>query len=786
MQNEPFISLGRSGMSPGGFQLDYRRVLHRARSYWFVIVGTLVIGLMVAYVINRYTTRIYPINASIIIRQSEENTNASILYSNPLINQYRNYFNELYIIESYPIIQGVIEDLNFHVRIQKEGNFKTTEQYNVLPITIKVLTPSAQIAPTTLTLRINDERTFSCLVGDEKDSGGIYHFGDTTDCNGNRLIVRVNGDVSKIIGERYIVSISRPESVATSYISSVNLSWAAMGSSVVNISIESAIPQKGIDFVSRLISNYQTYDLEKKIQASSRSIKFIEDQLDIIRDSLSRYERELMTFKHQNILTDLSQETANLYEELKELDAQKMGLVISASYYDYLEKYIDEANSLDKVVLPSTIGITDPILDALVTQMMETQSGIKTLGNKDDTKNPLINIEKNKLIESKNRILESVHNLRITDGIKWKYIDQQIAKLESELGEIPAAERLLANIKRKYAFAEGMYTFLTQKLAEAGISKASTTSDIVVVNPPRVSGGAITPKIMQNYIVFGGSGLLVPMIVFVLLEVLNTKIQSKDDIATFSSIPFLGGIGHKTDKSNLVVFNKPKSSIAESFRALRSNLNFFLTGTDKQVILITSSISGEGKTFSTVNLAAVYALMGKKTIIIGADLRKPKIYSDFGLSNQLGLSTYLANMATIPEIIQATENPNLFLISGGPAPPNPSELILDQRMDALITELKKTYDYLFIDTPPIALIADGFALNRFADHTIYIVRQNYTPIDMIRSASELYLVGRLSKVSIVLNDIQRSGLGYGYTYGYSSYGYYGGDRRKSGESYYEE
>lgn len=772
--------------------LDYRRVLFRAINKWYIIVISVIVGAVLAFLVNRYTTRIYPISASIIIRESEENSDAQFIYNNALINQYRNYYNELYIIESYPIIQGVVEDLNFHVSIQKEGNIKSTEQYNLLPLTLEVLTPPESIVPGSLSIEVKDQNSYLCIVpGADEESRTTYRFGDTTECNGNRVILRRNGDVSRYIGERYRILIRKPEDVATAMIGRLSLSWAQVGSSVVNFYIEDAIPTKGVDFLNSLILHYQKYDLDKKIQASSRSIEFIEDQLRIIRDSLSRHERELQTFKYQNILTELSEETSKLYEQLKELDAQKVGLMISANYYIYLDKYIkDENSSLDKVVLPSSIGVIDPVLDGLVQQLLETQSTIRLMGNKEDTKNPLIVAEKNRLIESKQRILEAINNLRATDQIKSEFIDRQIRKVEDELAQIPGAERLLANIKRKYSFDEEMYKFLTQKLAEAGISKASTTSDIVMVNPPRVSGAPITPKVLTNYAVFLGVGLLLPLLVFVLLEYLNDKVQSRDEIERYSSIPFIGGIGHKEDPSNLIVINKPKSSIAESFRALRSNLNFFVTGRQKVVLMVTSSISGEGKTFTTINLATVIAMTGKKTIIIGADLRKPKIFSDFKLANEKGLSTYLSGMAGLEEIIQETGTENLWLITGGPAPPNPSELILNERMDALMHELKARYDFIILDTPPIALIADALVLNKYADHTIYIVRQNYTPVDMVRSANELYITGKMSNMSMVLNDIIRSGpgygYGYGYNYGYYNYGYYGPKKKRNGEGYYQD
>jgi capsular exopolysaccharide synthesis family protein len=239
---------------------------------------------------------------------------------------------------------------------------------------------------------------------------------------------------------------------------------------------------------------------------------------------------------------------------------------------------------------------------------------------------------------------------------------------------------------------------------------------------------------------------------------------------------------------NIEVFRKPKSAISESFRALRSNLNFFLQGQDTGVFLITSSISGEGKTFTSINLASVFALSGKRTLIVGADMRRPKIYSDFNLNNTIGLSNYLAGLSTFEEVVQDTKFENLKVISGGPVPPNPSELILTKRMKEFLETAKKSFDYIFVDSPPLALVTDAFVLSALADHTLFIVRQNYTPKPLLRTINDFYTAGKIERMSIILNDIYRSGPGYGYGYSYGyGYGYgFGGYGRKGyGQGYYE-
>ena len=289
-----------------------------------------------------------------------------------------------------------------------------------------------------------------------------------------------------------------------------------------------------------------------------------------------------------------------------------------------------------------------------------------------------------------------------------------------------------------------------------------------------------------------------PLLIFVILELVNNKIQSREDIERITSVPVIGGIGHNLSTDQLVVQSRPKSAMAESFRALRSNLNYFTANKDHLVFMVTSSLPGEGKSFTTLNLATVIAMAGKKTLIMGADLRRPKLYDDLGLNNDVGLSQYLSGMATQDQIIQASKIEDLYLISGGPMPPNPSELLIRPAMDKLMVDLRSKFDFIIIDTPPLSFVADAFVISKYADHSIYVIRQNFTPTVALQSLEEFYQMGKLVNISILFNDLEeirswvwiwRLWLRYGYGYGYGySYGYSSNGRKKKEkeDSYYSD
>ena len=569
--------------------------------------------------------------------------------------------------------------------------------------------------------------------------------------------------------------------MANSYVSRLNVSWAEEGSGVINLGINGTNPEKEIDFLNGLVATYVQLDLDKKNETAQRTIAFIQSQLLSIRDSLRTVEFQLERFGNSGRIKDMSAEAQRLFTRVESIELQQTELLIRKNYYQYLEDYMSKGdNNLDQVILPSSMGLTDPVINALLSKMIDLQMEMKLYVDAEKGKNPLVNSKMDRIREIKRDLKEAVTTLRSTDKIKSDFFSKQLVELEKKLDLLPASERQLISVQRNYSLLENLYVYLMQKLSEASISEAANTSDIIPVNPP-MRGAIISPKPTQNYILGLVIGLVIPFAFFVLFELINNRVQSKEDIEKVTSIPFVGGVGHNGSKSNLIVKDKPKSGLAESFRALRSNLNFFTGGQIKKVFMVSSSISGEGKTFTTINLATVFALSGKRTLIVGADMRRPKIFEDFNLNNEKGLSTYLSGLSDFNSVVQQTEISNLFLVSGGPVPPNPSELLLTTKFEDFVKSALDEFDFVLIDTPPLALVTDAFVMSKFVDHTVFVMRQNYSPKEFVRSIDEYYRSGKIKNISILLNDIYKSGLGYGYGqsyayqygYGYGAYGGYG-------------
>jgi capsular exopolysaccharide synthesis family protein len=380
-------------------------------------------------------------------------------------------------------------------------------------------------------------------------------------------------------------------------------------------------------------------------------------------------------------------------------------------------------------------------------------------------------------------LLENIATAKATLQYDLAMINSKINEAESNIKQLPDDQQELIKIKRKYDLSDNIYSTFLQKRSEADIVKAANLSDVHFIDPAKdIGGGLIGPRTSANYVLALFLGLLIPLLFVFAIFFINNSIQNTEDVSKLTQIPLIGVIGLSKDSTDLAVYDKPKSALSESFRAIRSSLQYLykqqkLDGA--KTLMITSSVSGEGKTFCSLNIATVFALSEKKTVIIGLDLRKPKLFDEFNLTNEVGVVNYLIKQKTVDEIINHTQIPFLDVITSGPIPPNPAEMIMSDGMKELIEELKLKYDYIILDTPPVGLVSDALELAQYCDVTLYIVRQNYTKKDMITLLNNRVKRGELNNISVILNGFQNkakygAGYGYGYGYGYGSTAYANG------------
>jgi len=446
---------------------------------------------------------------------------------------------------------------------------------------------------------------------------------------------------------------------------------------------------------------------------------------------------------------------------------------------------------LNNMISPASIGIDEIGITTIVTninQLLMEKEVLQMSIKEDNIQLVKLDIKLNNLI---NLLLEKTKGMREINRIKKFELDKKIADQEVLLRALPVTERELLNMERKFSIHEKFYTYLMEKRIEAGIAKASNVSDNKVIDLARGEmASIIKPKRKHNYTLGLLIGILLPLGIVFLFDIINNTIQDPSNISQKTQVPLLGAIGHNPYESFLPVYDKPKSSFAESFRALRTNLDFMLGKEEKKVILVSSTISGEGKSFMASNLAISLAMLGKKTALLGLDLRKPKVHNLFSVDNSRGISTYLIGRDKWDDLVSATNIPNLYVLPAGPIPPNPAELLASSKLDELFAELKKNFDYIVIDSAPVAVVTDAVLISRLCDTTLFVLRHRYTSRNVLSLVEDLSKNKTIANMALLLNDFKKpKGYGYGYNYGYGySYGYnYGYDSSYGyGEGYYTD
>jgi tyrosine-protein kinase Etk/Wzc len=442
------------------------------------------------------------------------------------------------------------------------------------------------------------------------------------------------------------------------------------------------------------------------------------------------------------------------------------------------------------------MGITDPALLRIVNELSDLQKEREKLSLNLDSNQPALELIDRQYESVRGALKENVRNG--IAGLKLSINESKvkIAEVETEISKLPSTERELLTIQRKFDLNNTVYTYLLEKRAESGIAKASNVSDNRIIDEASQSRASlIKPRTNHNLMLAVIIGLLFPMVAIYLIDYLNDKVIDKRDVEKRTKVPVIGSISHNLGRSGIPVIEKPGSSFAESFRSVRTSIKYYIMENEKAVITVSSTLGSEGKTFISVNLAAIIAMLGKKVLLVGLDMRKPGIKKYFDFDESLGMSTFLSGNCKYEEIIKETKINNLYYAPSGPIPPNPAELIETELMRMFLEKAKTEFDYIIIDTPPVAIVTDALLLAPYVGLNLFIVRQRFSSRSTLDLIEQLYKQGKLKNMAIIINDINLSGyygygmrygyaLGYGYSYGYNYYGRYGYADKKKG--YYSE
>ncbi len=760
---------------------DLKKFLGRILRRWHWVVIALFWALLIAFLVNRYETPVYQVNAAIITKKFEEGTGAMIpgFVSEGMFRNRIEVFQEIPLLKSQHKIRETIDRLDFDVSYFVEGNVKTTEVYPNSFFRIRIDSLSTNIPYNTpIYVDPGDQDTYTLSSTNPQwnnyFAGSQCKFDRLCAFNGLRFTIERQPGQSANPEYQYYFIINHPERLTSEYRGKLQISWRQQGSAILNLNMRSSIPEKEMEFMRSYIEVVIEEGLEEKNQQATNTIKFIDQQLAEIGDTLVTFMVQIDSMKLEN--RELINGSEFVFEKLYELDREKTDHILANRYYNYLERYIEQKR-YDEVFAPNLIGLDAPLLDQFVNEFINIKMEEKLDKNPQNEENPLVIRENQKSERLVNNIYESIENQRAANRDVISEINSKINFYFNSLKDLQVESREMTRLEKLFQYNENLYTLLLQKRTEARIAKASTTSDYQVVDLPAYNPKPIYPDKNKIYLIALLIGLGLPIGLIYISDLLNDKIITKDDLQKVTTIPVLGHIGHSPFKTNLVIRESPKSIIAEAFRTIRANLQYFvgLEEGQKNVFMVTSSISDEGKTFCSINLGHIFALSGKKTLLLGADMRKPSLPGYLGTRDLPGLSNYLGGFNTLEEIIVSRKGEDMDIILGGDIPPNPSELLAGEKMIKLMDELKKRYEYIIIDTPPIGLVSDALELLKLTDFNLLVVRQGRTVKSALGTVDDLYRDGKIRNMGILFNDVDYRKLdySYGYRYGYSyRYGYY--------------
>lgn len=754
---------------------------------WYWLLLSVAIALAVAWYVTKNSEPVYKVSASILVRDPEKFSNSigDLIYGEKFMNTGSSIENEVFLIRRFRLVRSTLEDLGYQTLVFEEES----------PVKIRIDSASYYIPHGMgLTLNIKSPEKFTLSSEDEDVEKMIqakeFKFGETIDLDGFKFDVLLDKQgfvnyLRKLKAKEKAEEVARTEreiyfevydldKLADNYIGALEVEPLDEKATIFQLSIESTWPAKDIKFLNALTQKYLESDLEEKVSVATQTMDFLDEQLTFISDSLNRIEGQRERFKRENTI-DLSKEGTQLYENIQELEKSKSEIQMRQKYLTYLENYLKSNKDTEGITVPSTLGISDPVLNSLVEELVNQQIELrKAKTTTSGPENPTVIRKKELIADLKGNILETVENLKSGERIAIRDLDRRIGGHTANLQSLPAAERKYIDIERKYNLSETLYLFLMEKRTESGIAKASTAPDFKIVDDARVQNGGrpIAPKPVMNYATAVMLGLLIPIAFIYISDKLNHKVYTQEELLSLTSIPLLGMVGrNKTNEE--VIINNPQSAVAESFRSIRSGLRYMADyKSANKTFMLSSAISGEGKSFCAKNLAYIFSISGKNTVYVNTDLRKSNSYKEFGLEKNTGLSDYLINIVPQEAIVHRTDFSNLYIIPAGDMPPNPSELLMSERFRDLMAYLKQNFHYIIMDAPPRGILSDGMELVKYADVEIFVVRQGYTEKQHVTNLDRMYQreKGKFPPAGIVFNDVDFDKLEYGFKQK-SAYGY---------------
>ena len=775
-------------------QVDYKALFFKYLIHWKWFVASIVVCLIGGWIYLHYTTPVYSITGSVIIKDNKKNNSVSTgladLEDLGFYSSTNNFDNEVEVLHSRTLLKKVVEELDLYINYRTRENLRPVELYKDTPVKVWLTPEEAEKLPNgaavlEVVLKPGGKLSVSTEI-DEQEFKQDFNklpallttpYGTFSFTPGDSAIVEKEQEIT--------VTVAAPRIMANGYANALSVEPTSKTTTIAQITLQNTSPQRGVDFINKLIEIYNRDANDDKNEVASKTAEFIDERIKIINGELGTTEKELETFKRDAGLTDLKSDAQLALSENSEYEKKRAENSTQLRLVQFLSEY---ANNPDHAyeVLPVNVGLTDTGLTELINRYNEMLLERKRLLRTSSESNPVVVNLDASIRAMRSNVQTTILSVQKGLMITKADLERQAGKYAGRITSAPGQERQLVSISRQQEIKAGLYLMLLQKREENAITLASTANNARIVDEAQAGLFPVSPKGKLIYLIAFVLGIAIPVGIIYIIELLRYKIEDRSDVEKLTTVPIIGDIpasDNMPKEGSVVVRENQNDMMAETFRNVRTNVQYML-GSNQKVVLITSTTSGEGKSFVAANLAISFALLGKKVVTVGLDIRKPGLNKTFQMSHKEdGITRYLAD----PEhtdlmslLQQSNVTPNLYILLGGAIPPNPTELVARDSLVQAVDRLKKEFDYVILDTAPIGMVTDTQLISRVADMSIYVCRAGYTPKAGYLFINELKDHKKLPNLCTIINDVNiKTGkygygtygkYGYGRTYGYG-YGY---------------
>lgn len=774
---------------------DLKQLLEKIFINWRWFVISLILCLFIAAVYLRYTTEIYKIQATVQINDEKKGSYQNqmmALQDFGLMSNSGGIDNEIEIMHSKSLVKQVVMDLKLYTTYTIHGRVANRIAYGKYPVEVNISESDVENLTSGLMLTITQPTPESYVISYTKrdpDTRKKVEVEERTDSLPYIIespigqLVLTKGEAEPLSSNlEMTVSITPPIRMAKRCLSGLTIAPTSKTTSIAHISYLDVNKKRGVDFVNQLVDAYNRENNNDKNLVGIKTEQFINERLQKVAEELNATESQLAGFKSSSGLTNLSSDAQLVLQSSNEYEKKRAELQAQLSILTQLKQYVNNpANHLQ--VIPGNVGLTDATLTALIGQYNEAIVKRSNLLRTATESNSSVIEVTNNAEQLASAIKTSIESLNNALNIQVRNAESQANRYNARINQAPTQEKELAKFTRQQNVQQGLYLMLLQKREENSLALAATADNAKIIDAALASDAPVSPKRNMVWLIALIMGLAIPVALIYLFELLRYKIEGRNDLDKLTTVPILGDVAldHslKSNQRAIVIKENENDTMAETFRAIRTNLQFMLDSPDKKVTLFTSTTSGEGKTFVASNLAMSFALLGKKVILLGLDIRKPRLAEMFGINNRSkGITSFLIGdkedkQLLYDQIFNSKQNENLDILPAGIIPPNPAELLSKENLDVAIEYLKERYDVIILDTAPLGLVTDTLIIARVADACIYVTRADYTTKNDIRFLNEIYEKGKLKNMAVVLNGVDMKKRKYGYYYGYGKYGKYG-------------